>query len=62
MFVRSRCHCADTVSYPLKACRNLEFDFGWSYFQVDVDYFRRDLIGELDYRYHGPLVAIEWVF
>jgi hypothetical protein len=51
-----------SVGMRYKAFKNVGFDFGWSYFQVDVDYFKRDLIGELDYRYHGPLVAIEWVF
>lgn len=51
-----------SAGFRYKAFKNVGFDFGWSYFQVDVDYFKRDLIGELDYRYHGPLVAIEWVF
>jgi hypothetical protein len=51
-----------SIGLRYRAFKNIGFDLAWTYFDVDVDYFKRDLIGTLDYRYLGPVVGIEWVF
>jgi len=42
-----------------KAFDNVSFDLSWGIFDVDMDYFKRDLIGTLDYNYHGPAFSIQ---
>ena len=45
-----------------KAWGNLAVDMSWAYFDIDVDYNKRDLRGKIDYDYHGPLVALQIAF
>ena len=45
-----------------KPFRNFGVVADYSYFDVDVDYRKRDLFGVLDYRYKGPAIGIEAFF
>lgn len=45
-----------------KPFRNFGVFGEYNYFDVDVDYEKRDLIGVLDYRYKGPVIGVEAFF
>jgi hypothetical protein len=49
-----------SIGMRYKAFEHFGFDFAMTYFDVDVDYYKRDLIGTLDYRYLGPVISLEW--
>jgi hypothetical protein len=45
-----------------KAFENFGVSFIYSIFDLDVDYQKRDLAGFIDYKYHGPVLGVEYFF
>ena len=45
-----------------KAFDNFGVSLFYSVFDLDVDYQKRDLAGFIDYKYHGPVLGVEYFF
>jgi len=45
-----------------KAFNNVAFSLIYSVFDVDIDYDKRDLAGFIDYKYHGPVLGVDYSF
>jgi hypothetical protein len=45
-----------------KAFDTVSFTLIYSIFDLDIDYRKRDLAGFIDYKYHGPVLGMEFLF
>jgi len=45
-----------------KAFDNFGVSLIYSVFDLDVDYEKRGLAGFIDYKYHGPVLGMEYFF
>jgi hypothetical protein len=45
-----------------KAFKNISFSLVYNVYEIDVDYNKRDLAGFVDYKYHGPVLGIDYSF
>jgi hypothetical protein len=45
-----------------KAFNNVAFSLIYSIFDLDIDYDKRDLAGFIDYKYHGPVLGVDYSF
>ena len=45
-----------------KAFKNISFSLVYMVYEIDVDYNKRDLAGFVDYKYHGPVLGIDYSF
>ena len=50
------------VGMRYRIFNNVAVDASWALFQVNIDYIKRDLIGDLDYDYNGPLLGLSLLF
>lgn len=47
-----------SIGIRWQAFNNVAFDLAYSDFRVDVEYEKRDLLGEVDYKYRGPVLGL----
>ncbi len=45
-----------------KAFENMSLTLMYSVFDLDIDYYKRDLAGFIDYKYYGPVLGMEFLF
>ena len=49
-----------TTGVRWKAFKYASFGLAYSAFDVEIDYRKRDLLGNLTYRYRGPILSVKF--